>query len=60
MGYGAANTTRILAFPAFGLHTTLAQNHKIGAVFMIVSLTMSYALRRVFEALSMPTNQPEK
>ncbi len=59
-GYGGADTTRILIFPVFGLHTTLAQNLKMGAVFTIVSLTKSYALRRVLEAVSMLTNQLEK
>jgi DNA modification methylase len=34
----------------FGLHTTLAQNLKMGAVFTVVSIARSFALRRVFEA----------
>ena len=36
VGYGVAVVTQILIFPAFGLHTTLAQNLKIGAVFTIL------------------------
>ncbi|WP_443135094.1 DUF7220 family protein [Frigidibacter sp. ROC022] len=32
VGYGVAVATQILIFPVFGLHTTLAQNLKIGAV----------------------------
>jgi len=49
VGYGVAVATQILIFPIFGLHTTLAQNLKMGAVFTIVSLSRSYALRRLFE-----------
>ena len=49
VGYGVAVVTQILIFPVFGLHATLAQNLKMGAVFTIVSLGRSYALRRLFE-----------
>ena len=49
VGYGVAVVTQILIFPVFGLQTTLAQNLKMGAVFTIVSLGRSYALRRLFE-----------
>ncbi|PKP85901.1 MAG: hypothetical protein CVT70_14095 [Alphaproteobacteria bacterium HGW-Alphaproteobacteria-1] len=53
VGYGVAVATQILVFPIFGLHTTLAQNLKMGLVFTIVSITRSFALRRVFEAIRM-------
>ena len=53
VGYGVAVGTQILIFPIFGLHTTLAQNMKLGAVFTIVSIARSFALRRVFEAIRM-------
>ena len=49
VGYGVAVMTQILIFPIFGLHTTLAQNLKMGAVFTMVSLARSFALRRLFE-----------
>jgi hypothetical protein len=49
VGYGVAVVTQILIFPVFGLQTTLTQNLKMGAVFTIVSLGRSYALRRLFE-----------
>ncbi|MFG6529150.1 MULTISPECIES: hypothetical protein [unclassified Sulfitobacter] len=49
VGYGVAVFTQILIFPIFGLHTTLAQNLKMGAIFTIVSIARSFALRRVFE-----------
>ena len=51
VGYGVAVVTQILIFPIFGLHTTLAQNLKMGAVFTVVSIARSYVLRRVFEAI---------
>jgi len=51
VGYGVAVVTQILIFPVFGLHTTLAQNLKMGAVFTVVSIARSYALRRLFEAV---------
>lgn len=51
VGYGVAVATQILIFPIFGLHTTLAQNLKMGAVFTLVSIARSFALRRVFEAI---------
>lgn len=49
LGYGVAVVTQILIFPIFGLHTTLAQNLKMGVIFTIVSIARSFALRRVFE-----------
>jgi hypothetical protein len=49
LGYSVAVATQILIFPIFGLHTTLAQNLKMGVVFTIVSIARSFALRRVFE-----------
>jgi hypothetical protein len=36
VGYGVAVITQILIFPIFGLHTTLAQNLKLGLVFTIL------------------------
>lgn len=60
VGYGVAVVTQILIFPVFGLHATLVQNLKIGAIFSFVSLARSFALRRVFEAIRIRTDQPEK
>ena len=53
VGYGVAVATQILIFPIFGLHTTLAQNLKLGAIFTVVSIARSFTLRRVFEAIRM-------
>ena len=52
VGYGVAVVTQILIFPIFGLHTTLAQNLKMGAVFTVVSIARSYVLRRMFNRIS--------
>ena len=51
VGYGVAVVTQILIFPIFGLHTTLAQNLMMGAIFTVVSIGRSYALRRLFEVI---------
>ena len=53
VGYGVAVVTQIPIFPVFGLHTTLAENLKMGAVFTVVSIARSFALRRVFETIRM-------
>ena len=57
VGYGVAVMTQILIFPIFGLHTTLAQNLKMGAVFTVVSIARFYVLRRVFEAIRVRTSR---
>jgi len=59
VGYGVAVMTQILIFPIFGLHTTLAQNLKMGAIFTIVSIARSFALRRVFEAIRVRSSSPQ-
>ncbi|GGL58939.1 DUF7220 family protein [Wenxinia marina] len=57
IGYGVAVVTQILIFPIFGLHTTLEQNLQMGAVFTVVSIARSLALRRLFEAVRIASNQ---
>ena len=46
VGYGVAVSTQLLVFPLFGLEATLGENLAIGAIFTVVSLGRSYALRR--------------
>lgn len=53
VGYGLAVVTQLLVFPLFGLHTTLEQNLTIGAIFTVVSIARSFALRRLFEVIRM-------
>ena len=51
VGYCLAVLTQVLVFPLFGLSVSLGENLGIGAVFTVVSLIRSFALRRAFNAL---------
>ena len=53
VGYGVAVVTQILIFPVFGLHTTLAQNLKMGAIFTVLCRArhkIVYAERRIMRS----------
>jgi hypothetical protein len=50
-GYLLALLTQRLAYPLFGIHTTLGVDSAIAAIFTLVSLVRSYVLRRLFERL---------
>ena len=57
VGYGVAVVTQILIFPIFGLHTTLAQNLKMGAVFTVLCRSRHntvYAERMIMRSLWRP------
>ena len=49
VGYALAVITQIMVFPWFGLRVSLGDNVAIGALFVMISLLRSYALRRIFE-----------
>ena len=49
VGYALAVLTQIVVFPWFGLKVSLNDNLAIGAMFVLISLLRSYALRRLFE-----------
>lgn len=51
VGYGVAVGTQLLVFPWFGLPARLSDALGIGAIFTLVSVLRSYALRRVFETI---------
>ena len=51
VGYGVAVATQLAVFPMFGLAVPLIDNLYLGAIFTIISLCRSYAIRRVFEAI---------
>ena len=51
VGYGIAVVTQLVAFPWFGLPARISDALGIGAIFTIVSIARSFALRRVFEAI---------
>ncbi|MGE0666177.1 MAG: hypothetical protein AB7O49_06420 [Sphingomonadales bacterium] len=59
VGYGAAVLGQMAILPLFGLHPTLRQNLTIGAVFTVLSIVRSFALRRLFEALRTRAAAPE-
>ena len=49
VGYALAVITQIVVFPWFGLQVSFGDNLAIGALFVMISLLRSYALRRLFE-----------
>ena len=51
IGYGVALLSQILIFPPFGIHIPLASNLAIGAIFTVISIARSYAVRRIFNRL---------
>jgi hypothetical protein len=48
-GYLLALLIQRIAYPLFGISTTLATDSAIAAVFTATSLVRSYVLRRLFE-----------
>ena len=51
IGYGIAVAAQVAVFPLFGIHIGLGDDLALGAVFTVISLVRSYALRRMFEHL---------
>ncbi|MFC3102028.1 DUF7220 family protein [Altererythrobacter lauratis] len=51
IGYGVAVLTQIAVFPLFALQVSLGDNLLIGALFTLVSVARSYAVRRIFERM---------
>ncbi|CAH1654974.1 conserved hypothetical protein [Hyphomicrobiales bacterium] len=51
VGYGVAVGAQMLIFPLFGVHISVADNMLIGALFTVVSIARSFALRRLFNRL---------
>lgn len=51
IGYCVAIAAQVVIFPLFGIHISPASHASIGALFTVVSLVRSYALRRLFETL---------
>ena len=50
LGYGIAISAQVVIFPLFDINIPLHENLKIGALFTVVSLVRSYALRRLFNS----------
>lgn len=51
VGYGLAVATQLVIFPWFDLPARLPDALAMGAIFTLVSVARSYALRRLFEGL---------
>lgn len=51
VGLGVAFATQVAVFPLFGLHASTSEHIAISAIFTVVSLVRSYALRRVFNRI---------
>ncbi|HEX2257472.1 MAG TPA: hypothetical protein VHG92_12360 [Afifellaceae bacterium] len=51
VGYLLALLAQRIAYPLFGIETTLSTDSAIAALFTLVSLARSYLLRRLFERL---------
>jgi hypothetical protein len=52
VGYLVALAAQLAVFPLFGVRIPLFDNLLIGAVFTVVSILRSYALRRLFNAIA--------
>ena len=48
VGLGVAFAAQLIVFPALHIAVSLEQNVLIAAIFTVVSLARSYALRRLF------------
>ena len=51
VGLLVAYATQVVVFPMFGFHATPGQHAAITAIFTVVSLVRSYALRRIFNRI---------
>jgi hypothetical protein len=51
IGYFVALLTQIIAFPLVGIHIDISTNLLIGAIFTVVAVIRSYAVRRFYEWL---------
>jgi len=51
IGFGVAIGTQVLVFPLFGIEIGTGGHLVLGAIFTVVSLIRSYALRRLFERI---------
>ena len=51
IGYGVALAAQLAVFPIFGTRIQMRDNLLIGAIFTVVSIARSYAVRRLFNYL---------
>jgi hypothetical protein len=57
IGYIIALLAQLSIFPLFGINISMSDNLMIGALFTIVSIVRSYALRRLFNYISVMGNK---
>lgn len=48
IGYMVALLAQIAVFPLFGIRIPMRDNMMIGAIFTVISIARSYAVRRLF------------
>lgn len=51
IGYGVALASQIIVFPLYGIHIPISSNLAIGAIFTVISIARSYAVRRIFNRI---------
>ena len=51
IGYLINFGAQLIVYPFYGATFTLVQNIEIGLIFMIISVTRSYVLRRAFNKI---------
>lgn len=51
VGFGVAIGAQLIIFPIFNIHIAFKDDLLIGALFTVVSIVRSFALRRLFEAI---------
>ena len=51
IGYGVALLAQIAIFPLFGIRIPMRDNLLIGAIFTLIAIARSYAVRRLFNHL---------
>ena len=51
IGFAVALAAQVIVFPWFGIHVAIADNIAIGAIFTVVSIARSYAVRRLFNRM---------
>jgi hypothetical protein len=52
IGFGVALATQVIVFPWFGLAVALTDQVGIALIFTAVSIVRSYAVRRLFNAIT--------
>lgn len=59
VGFSVNYVANLLIFPLFGMHIGLAANFVMGLIYTAISLVRSYALRRIYNALTVRADQRE-